>query len=134
MFFDSIGLLVLRVGAGATMAIAHGLPKLQSFAEKSSSFPDPLGVGSSVSMALAIFGELVCGALIAAGLFTRLAAIPFGITMTVAAFITHGADPFQKKELALMYLVMAIAIALLGPGRWSLDQFVPPPLRRLAKV
>ena len=46
----------------------------------------------------------------------------------------HGADPFQKKELALLYLLMSAVIFLLGPGRFSLDTFVPPPFRRLARV
>jgi len=49
-------------------------------------------------------------------------AIPSAITMVVAAFIVHGADPLQKKELALVYLIMFLAIALLGPGKYSIDK------------
>ena len=41
--------------------------------------------------------------------------------MTVAAFIRHGADPFETKELALAFWVMSGAILLTGPGKISID-------------
>lgn len=116
-----LGLLVLRAWFGGTMAFVHGLPKLEKLLAGDFAFADPIGLGPAASLALAVFGELVCGLLIAAGLFTRLASIPAIITMAVAAFVTHGADPFQKKELALAYGFAYLAIALAGPGRFSLD-------------
>ena len=42
-------------------------------------------------------------------------------SVLVAGFVIHGADPWQKKELAFTYLAMYVAILLLGPGRWSVD-------------
>ena len=85
-------------------------------------FGDPIGIGEVASKILAVIGEAICPLLIIIGLKTRLAAIPAIITMAVAAFVVHGADPFQKKELALLYLVGFVAIALLGPGKFSIDQ------------
>ena len=116
-----VGLLLLRVSSGLLMAFGHGYPKLASWAEKSTGFPDPLGVGSAVSLALAIFGELVCGILVAIGLGTRLSAVPLVFTMLVAAFIVHGDDPFQKQEFALVYAIPFLALIFTGPGRFSLD-------------
>ena len=49
------------------------------------------------------------------------ASLPLVVTMGVAAFIVHGADSFKKKELALAYLCVYLALALLGGGRLSLD-------------
>jgi len=42
----------------------------------------------------------------------------------VAAFIRHADDPFNVKEMALAYWVMAITIVLTGPGFFSLDHFI----------
>ncbi len=116
-----LGLLSLRVSAGLLMAIGHGYPKLMSWSTKSESFPDPLGVGSPLSLALAIFGELGCSLLVALGLATRLSAVPVVVTMLVAAFIVHGDDPFRKQEFALVYAIPFITLILTGPGRFSLD-------------
>ena len=116
-----LALLVARAWFGGTMAFAHGVPKFVKLTSGDFGFPDPLGVGAPASLGLAVFGELVCGLLIASGLFTRLATVPAAITMGVAAFITHGADPFQKKELALAYLFAYVVIAVAGPGKYSLD-------------
>ncbi len=55
-----VGLLVFRLFFGVTMALAHGLPKLQRFAEIHATFPDPLGIGSSASLGMAIFAEIAC--------------------------------------------------------------------------
>ena len=119
--YVDLGLLVLRVWFGGAMAFAHGLPKLQKLLAGDLTFADPIGLGPGVSLGLAVFGEFVCGLLIALGLFARPAAIPAAITMVVAAFITHGTDPFGKKELALAYLVAFVVVALAGPGRYSVD-------------
>lgn len=116
-----VGLLIMRVPAGLLMALCHGYPKLMSWSAKSASFPDPLGVGSAASLALAIFGELVCGVLVAAGVATRAAAVPVVITMLVAAFVIHGDDPFKKKEFALVYAIPFLALVFTGPGRFSVD-------------
>ena len=118
---NHIGLLILRVVPALFMALGHGLPKLQGYSTMSASFPDPIGLGSNVSLLLTIFGELLCTALLAMGLFTRVASLPPLITMLVAGFVIHGSDPFGKKEFALLYACVFLAVALLGPGKWSLD-------------
>ena len=118
------GLLVLRVGTGLVMAFAHGLAKLQNFGPMSQRFLDPIGLGAPFALSMAIFAELVCSLLIAVGLFTRLAALPFVITMLTAVFVAHGGDPWADKEAAFMFLVPGVAVLLAGPGRFSVDALI----------
>lgn len=119
----SVGLLLLRLGAGGFM-ITHGVPKLQKWEQISTKFHDPIGLGSPVALALAISAEIGAAALLALGAGTRLVAIPLIITMLVAAFDVHWADPFKKKELALMYLTCYVTLLLTGPGKFSVDHAV----------
>jgi len=121
-FSADLGLLALRLFFGGIMMVGHGYPKLAGFAEKSATFPDPLGMGNSLSMASAVGAEFFCSLLLVLGVATRLVALPLAFTMGVAFFIVHAADLFQQKELALLYLVAFISIALLGGGRFSLGR------------
>lgn len=119
---QNLAKLILRLGA-AGMMIPHGYGKLLRWIEQgmSASFADPIGIGEIPSLAMAIFAELICPVLILIGFKTRWAAIPPAITMIVAAFIVHIDDPWSKMEFPLLYLTCYLAIALLGPGRWSVD-------------
>ncbi|WP_350285695.1 DoxX family protein [uncultured Croceitalea sp.] len=117
-----IGLAVLRILPSAIMLFVHGLPKLQNLLAGNFEFPNPIGIGQAPSLFLTVIGEFVAPALIIIGYKTRFAAIPSLITMVVAAFITHGADPFAKKELAVLYAVFFLVIFLVGPGKYSLDK------------
>ncbi len=62
--------------------------------------------------------------LILIGFGTRLAAIPLIITMAVAAFLIHSADPFGKQEMAILYLVVYVVLLIAGSGRYSLDSLL----------
>jgi len=117
----SLGLLIARVAAGLMMAAGHGWGKLLSFGEKAATFPDPLGIGRPVSMAGAIGAEFFCAILVVLGLATRAAALPLVFTMSVAAFIVHANDPWSRKELALLYLVIFLVLVFTGAGSYSLD-------------
>lgn len=119
---QSLGALVLRLSFGGIMLVNHGWGKMMTFSDRSDSFPDPLGIGNSASLGLAVMSEVLCSALVALGFMTRAAVIPLIVTMAVAFFIIHADDPFQKKELAAVYGLGFLAIALLGPGRFSIDQ------------
>lgn len=125
----SVGLLLLRLVFGGFMAIGHGWGKLMSFGEVADKFPDPLGIGSRLSMGSAIFCEFVCAMLVVLGLATRVAVLPLVFTMGVAAFIVHGGDPLfmsggAAKEPALVYLVAFAVLFFTGPGRFSLDGLI----------
>jgi putative oxidoreductase len=98
-----IGLLLLRLGFSSLM-LTHGIPKLMNLVQGNMQFGDPIGIGSNLSFILTILGEVICPLLIIMGFKTRLAAIPTIITMAVAAFVVHAADPIGTKEKALLFL------------------------------
>lgn len=117
-------LLFLRIAVAAFM-LTHGYPKLlKLFAGSEIQFADPFGLGMASSLGLAVFAEFFCSILIGLGIGTRLATIPLIINMSVAAFIAHGADPFGKKELALLYLVIYIFLLVTGGGKFSVDHLI----------
>jgi putative oxidoreductase len=116
-----IGLLLLRAGAGLFMAFGHGWGKLMNFAEKSSGFPDPLGIGNELSMAATISTEVFAALLVVIGLGTRYASVALVFTMAVAGFIVHGGDPFGDKEMALLYAIVFLVLAITGAGKFSAD-------------
>lgn len=120
----SIAMLILRLVAGLSMAFSHGLGKLQNYSAAADSFPDPFGVGSQLSLMLAIGAEFFCAVLVAIGLATRFTAIPLIITMATAFFVIHSGDAFGDKELSLIYMTVFLVIALIGPGKYSVDNFI----------
>lgn len=116
-----IGLLLLRLGFSGLM-LTHGIPKLKKLLQGNLEFADPLGIGALPSLILTVIGEVICPLLIIIGYKTRLAAIPAAITMAVAAFVIHGADPIGTKEKALLYLFAFVIIALTGAGKYAVDR------------
>lgn len=119
-----ISLLILRVFVGAFM-LTHGYGKfLQFFGDEPIQFADPVGLGVTLSLVLAVFAEFFCSMFLIAGIATRLASIPLIITMSVAAFIVHAKDDFGVKEMALLYLVIYVVILISGAGKYSIDHWI----------
>lgn len=119
----SLALLAFRILFGILM-MTHGYQKFAQFDILKESFPDPMGVGSEISLALAIFGELICPAAFIVGLLYRLAMIPMLVTMGVAFFIIHGNDTFANKELAFIYLAVFVILYFSGPGKYAIDSII----------
>ena len=118
-------LLLVRLVMGAAF-ILHGWPKIQN----------PFGwmnaMGGegvpSVLQALAALAEFGGGIALVLGLLTPLAAFGIVCQMLGALLLVHfpQGDPFvaagrSSYELALVYLVVAVLLIAMGPGRWSLD-------------
>jgi putative oxidoreductase len=137
-----LGLLILRL-AGLYLAIGHGWGKVVGLASGESRFVEGVAsLGFPVPIAFAwaaALSELVGGTAMALGLFTRWAAAFAATTMSVAAFLRHRAasqllswlgiaaaseESFKawgNPELSTIYLLVCLAVALLGPGRFSVD-------------
>lgn len=120
---SDLGLLVLRVSLGFSMLILHGWGKFANFSEKAPAFLPVFGLPSTVSLALAVFAEVVCSVLLILGLFTRFAALNLAATMAVAFFIVHGGafSGENSGELAFVYLTGYMALLFTGGGKYSAD-------------
>ncbi len=125
-WYHDVGLLILRVLTGLFMA-SHGYGKIftegrmEQFTEGVAEMGFPLPIVFAWSAALS---ELLGGLLLAAGLFTRYAAFLIFCTMTVAAFIAHGDDPFSVKEKALLFWTISLAVMFLGAGQYAVDRLI----------
>lgn len=69
--------------------------------------------------------EMVGGALVAAGLFTRLAAFVMSGEMAMAYFYSHAPHGFfpiiNRGDGAILYCFVFLYIVVAGAGPWSLD-------------
>ena len=132
----SLLILALRILFGVLL-MSHGVQKWASYDVMSGSFPDPLGIGSQLSLVLVLrflpflvkwfVRWLSCPAVLSIDNEIRwmiLTMIPMIFTMCIAFFVVHGSDPFAVKELAFIYLVVFILLYIAGPGKFSLDHFI----------
>ena len=121
----SLFLLILRISFGLLL-MNHGIQKWSNFQELSTSFPDPLGLGSPLSLGLAVFAELACSMAFIIGFLYRLAMIPMIFTMVIAFF--------AMKELALVYLIIFVLMYISGPGKYSVDYVIGRQLKNKRKL
>ena len=116
-------LSVFRLVAGL-MFLEHGTAKLLHFPYQAS-FAH-LELFSRLGAAGAI--ELVGGALVAVGLYTRAAAFIMSGEMAFAYFLAHAPRGFYPLlnggEAAILYCFLFFYLFLAGGGPWSLDRLV----------
>lgn len=112
-----IALAIMRIGAGL-LYMQHGIQKLFG------------GLGGTQVELLSQFGlagvlELIGGAMLVLGLFTRPVAIVQALLMVAAYFVGHahlGGFPIENAgELALLYAFVFVFLSVAGGGAWSLD-------------
>ncbi|MEM8781506.1 MAG: DoxX family protein [Planctomycetota bacterium] len=121
------GLLLARTTAGG-LFIFHGASKFSAGLDGFAGYLGSLGVPFPMLNAyLAAGTEVLAGAALMLGLLTRFAALPLAFTMGIAFFLAKGAELNPQGgggEYALALGLFAIAIALTGPGRASLDHLL----------
>ena len=113
------------------MGILHGSQKLGAFGGPGvkgfAGFLESLHVPApGLSAWMAVLAELVGGAMIALGLWPRFAALPFAFTMLVAWATAHKGGFFAQTgggEYPLTLAVIALVIAIAGPGRYTILRF-----------
>jgi putative oxidoreductase len=127
---SDLGLLALRVAVGLVF-LGHGAQKaFGSFGGPGfagmNGFIESMGFRPArLWTALAVTGELLAGVLLVLGLLLPVAAFFVVATMAVAVAKVHGPKGFFVQnggyEYNLILAIAALALAVTGPGAFSLD-------------
>ena len=121
-FLDKYASLILGITriVAALLFIEHGLVKLVGF-------PISMGMGPTPPLMLAAAViEIICGALIALGLFSRIAAFICSGEMAVGYFLIHARMGFypvvNKGEAAILFCFLFLYLAAAGPGALAINR------------
>jgi putative oxidoreductase len=122
-----IAMLLLRVVIGFAFVL-HGAPKI----EHASSWMDGMPFHPPAFLQeMAAVAEFFGGMALIAGVASRIAATLIAIDMVVALTAVHlpahaplVSSHGDSLELPAVYLIGAVAIVLVGPGRWSADALI----------
>jgi len=122
-----LGRLLLRLALGG-LVIFHGIAKIRSGIDPITGLVTATGMPAFVAYAVYI-GEVIAPVLVILGWYSRIGALLIAINMVFALSLAHRTELFHVAtsggyalELQAMYLLTAIAIALMGPGRYSMNE------------
>ncbi|MES2958385.1 MAG: DoxX family protein [Pseudomonadota bacterium] len=114
--------LLLRVSLGVLLLL-HGVAKISNGIDPILGAVAQAGLPAALAYGVYV-GEVVAPLLLIVGVWTRASAIVIAINMVVAVLLVHMKDLGSLSqsggwalELQAFYLVSALAVALLGPGR-----------------
>lgn len=123
---ENIGKLILRLTLGI-LILLHGIAKLKGGVDGLSGAVTGAGLPALVTYGVYV-GEVLAPILVLLGWYSRIGAGLIAINMLFAFSLVHRAELFDigktggwALELQGMFLFTAIALALLGPGRFSLN-------------
>ncbi|WP_058834064.1 DoxX family protein [Luteimonas abyssi] len=124
---QDMGRLILRLALGV-LILLHGFAKLRGGLGGIEGMVQAHGL-PGVFAYLVLVGEVVAPLMVIIGLHARIGAVLIAINMLVAVFLVHMGDLGRLNntggwalELQAMFLFGAVAVALLGPGRFSANQ------------
>ena len=123
---ESIGKLILRLALGGAILL-HGIAKLSGGVSGISGML--AGVGLPAFFAYGAYvGEVIAPLLLILGWYSRIGAALIAINMLFAIGLAHQSELFAfgdhggwALELQGMFLFTAIALALIGPGRFGVN-------------
>jgi putative oxidoreductase len=122
-----LGKLLLRLGLGG-LILLHGIAKLIGGIEPIKQLVAATGLPGFVAYGVYL-GEVVAALMVMIGWYSRIGALVIAINMMFAIFLAHRADLFKLAgsggyalELQALYLIVAIALALMGPGRYGVNE------------
>ena len=121
-----LGRLLLRVTLGFCV-LFHGVAKIQGGVDGIAHDVIALGLPGFIAYG-AYVGEVLAPLMLIFGFYSRLGALLVAINMVFAVVIAHRPDLLRISpyggwaiELQAMYFVTAIALALMGPGRFGIN-------------
>jgi putative oxidoreductase len=122
-----LGKLVLRLALGM-LILLHGIAKLKGGVAPIEGMLQAHGLPAFLAYG-AYIGEVLAPLMVIAGFHARIGAALMAINMLFAIALAHMGDLGQLNEgggwaieLQAMYLASALAVALIGPGRFSVNQ------------
>jgi putative oxidoreductase len=122
-----LGQLLLRIVLGACILL-HGIAKLQGGIDGIGQALTAHGLPAFIKYGVYV-GELIAPILVLVGFYARIGAVLIAINMLFAIGLVHMAELFKAGEhggwaveMQGMYLVTALALALMGPGRFSINE------------
>jgi putative oxidoreductase len=124
---DALALFLVRAVVGVTM-IAHGLNHWRGGGRIEGTAQWFAGLGlrhGRLQAWLSVITEIGAGVLLLAGLITPLACAAVVSVMLIAGLLAHRPNGFfvfrEGYEYVLVLATVSVALAILGPGRWSAD-------------
>jgi putative oxidoreductase len=124
---DDAGKLLLRLTLGV-LFLLHGIAKITGGIAGIEKMVTAAGLPGFFAYGVFI-GEVLAPILLILGFYSRISAVIIAINMVVAIALAHANELFQlgkqggwALELQGMFLFTAIAIALIGPGRFSINR------------
>jgi putative oxidoreductase len=121
------GKLLLRLTLGI-LILLHGIAKVVGGPAFIVGLVEKMGLPGFFGYAVYL-GEVLAPLLLILGLWTRIAALVVAANMAVAVVLVHMGELFSRNqgggwalELQGMFLFSALAIALIGPGRFALTR------------
>ena len=122
-----LGKLVLRLALGM-LILLHGIAKLKGGVAPIEGMLQAHGLPAFLAYG-AYVGEVLAPLMVIAGFHARIGAALMAINMVFAIALAHMGQLGQLNEgggwaieLQAMYLASAVAVALIGPGRFSINQ------------
>lgn len=123
---NDLGKLILRLTLGV-LILLHGVAKLKGGTSGIVGMVEAQGLPGFLGYAVLI-GEVLAPLMLIAGFYARLGAALIAINMLAAIALVHMGQLGQLNdqggwalELQGMFLASALALALLGPGRFSVN-------------
>lgn len=124
---DDIGKLILRLTLGG-LILLHGIAKMSRGVAGIEKMVEGIGLPSYFAFGVYV-GEVLAPILVIIGLHSRLGAVVIAVNMLFAIVLAHRADLFLLSktggwalELQAFFLFTALAVALIGPGRFSINR------------
>lgn len=124
---EDIGKLVLRLTLGI-LILLHGLAKIGAGVGGISGMLVNAGLPGALAYGVYL-GEVVAPLLVIIGFYARIGALVIVVNMLFAIVLVHMKDVFALTrsggwaiELQAFFLFTALAVALVGPGRFAVNR------------